>query len=280
MFTLNCNGRLLTLQRPAIMGIINVNEDSFFAGSRKPDPVTVVQAASRMLESGATFVDLGGQSTHPKSPRVSAAEETARVVPAVQAILESHPQAIISVDTYFSEVAGAAVQAGALLVNDISAGELDPNMLSTVASLNVPYIAMHMRGNPNTMATMTDYEDVFLSVFDYFVQKADACNAAGIKDIILDPGFGFAKTQDQNYYLLSRLQAFSILEKPILVGVSRKSMIYRFLGITADEAMNASTVLHTYALAHGAQILRVHDVGQAMEVVRLLDKLGQPPAQA
>ncbi|UAY53762.1 dihydropteroate synthase [Arachidicoccus terrestris] len=275
MFTLNCKGRLLTLQKPAIMGIINVNQDSFFAGSREADPSAVAETASRMLEAGAAYIDLGGQSTHPKSPRIGAAAEMNRVVPAIKAILERHPDAVISVDTYFSEVAGAAVQAGALMVNDISAGNLDTNMLSTVGELEVPYIAMHMRGNPNTMSTLTDYEDVVLSVFDYFVTKAEACKEAGIKDIILDPGFGFAKTQVQNYNLLSRLDAFKVLEKPILVGVSRKSMIYKFLGITADEALNASTVLHTYALERGAHILRVHDVEAAIEAVRLLAMLDE-----
>lgn len=278
MFTLNCKGRLLTLQKPAIMGIINVNDDSFYAGSRKPAGSAAAETAVRMLEAGATYIDIGGQSTHPKSPRVSAQEETNRVVAAIYAILEQAPGALISVDTYYSEVAGAAIEAGALLVNDISGGQLDPNMLSAVAALNVPYIAMHMRGNPNTMAGLTDYEDVFLSVFDYFVEKVAACQAAGIKDIILDPGFGFAKNQRQNYYLLSRLQEFAVLERPVLVGVSRKSMIYKFLGITADEALNATTVLHTYALERGAHILRVHDVAEAKEVIQLLEILDKAPA--
>lgn len=273
MHTLSCKGRLLTLNKPAIMGIINVNDDSFFEGSRKRVPEAAVPAATAMLEAGATFLDIGGQSTHPKSPRISPGEEIKRVVPVVKAILEKHPDALISIDTYFSEVAAATVEAGALLINDISAGELDPNMLSTVADLEVPYIAMHMRGTPNTMTRLTNYDDVFLSVLDYFIEKAAACSNAGIKDLILDPGFGFAKTQAQNYYLLSRLEEFSILEKPILVGVSRKSMIYKLLGITAEEALNASTVLHTYALERGVHILRVHDVKAAMEAVRLLDML-------
>lgn len=273
MFTLNCKGRLLTLQKPAVMGIINVNEDSFYAGSRKPASSAVAETAVRMLEAGATFIDIGGQSTHPQSPRVSAAEEISRVVAAIYAILGKEPDALISIDTYYSEVAGAAIAAGARLVNDISGGQLDPNMLSAVGALNVPYIAMHMRGNPNTMAALTDYDDVFLSVFDYFVEKVAACQRAGIKDIILDPGFGFAKNQQQNYYLLSRLQEFAVLQRPMLVGVSRKSMIYKFLGITPDQALNATTVLHTYALERGAHILRVHDVAEARQAIQLLEIL-------
>ena len=277
MFTLNCNGRLLTLNKPTVMGIINVNEDSFYVESRKTDKISVVKAASVMLEAGAKIIDLGGQSTHPKSPRVSPQDEKIRVVTAIQDILAQYPETIISVDTYYSDVAGAAVEAGACIVNDISAGELDKNMLSTVGSLNVPYIAMHMRGDPNTMTGLTDYEDVFLSVFDFFIKKIEACQAAGIKDIILDPGFGFAKNLRQNYYLLSRLQEFLVLEKPLLVGVSRKSMIYKSLGITPEASLNATTVLHTYALERGAQILRVHDVAEAVEVVRLLTLLKNNP---
>ena len=255
------------------MGIINVNEDSFYQGSRKTDLETIVQTATQMLADGADYLDIGGQSTHPKSPRVEASEEINRVVPAIRAILKAHPSVVISVDTYFSEVAAASVEAGALMINDISAGELDTNMLSTVAALEVPYIAMHMRGNPNTMSQYTDYKDVVLSVFDYFKEKLAACTAHGIKDVILDPGFGFAKTVEQNYRLLSRIQDFSILEHPLLVGVSRKSMIYKPLAITPEASLAATTVLHTYALERGAHILRVHDVKQAAEAVQLLEML-------
>ncbi|QEC71825.1 dihydropteroate synthase [Arachidicoccus ginsenosidivorans] len=275
MFTLNCKGRLLTLTKPIVMGIINVNDDSFYGGSRQIDPASVVGAAEAMLTEGASCIDIGGQSTHPKSPRISANEEAARVIPAIKALLKRFPEAVISIDTYYSEVAAAAVEAGALLVNDISAGGLDSNMFSTVSALEVPYIAMHMRGNPNTMASLTDYQDVVTSVFDYFVEKIGAIKEAGIKDLIIDPGFGFAKTEAQNYQLLARLSEFKLFDLPILVGVSRKSMIYKFLGISAEEALNGTTVLNTWALSHGADILRVHDVKAAMEAIRLMDLLDQ-----
>ena len=275
MFTLNCKGRLLTLTKPMVMGIINVNEDSFYGGSRQIDPTSVVRAAEIMLAEGASYIDIGGQSTHPKSPRISANEETTRVVPAITALLERFPETVISIDTYYSEVAAAAVEAGALLVNDISAGGLDPNMFSTVSALEVPYIAMHMRGNPNTMASLTAYQDVVTSVFDYFVEKIGSAKQAGIKDLIIDPGFGFAKTEAQNYQLLARLSEFKLFNLPILVGLSRKSMIYKLLGISADEALNGTTVLNTWALSHGADVLRVHDVKAAMEAIRLMDMLNQ-----
>jgi len=275
MFTLNCKGRLLTLTKPEIMGVINVNDASFYSESRQTDPSAVVAKAAAMLEEGAGFIDIGGQSTHPKSPRISAKEEAARVVPAIEAILESFPHTIISIDTYYSEVAAAAVAAGALIVNDISAGGLDPDMFSTVSALEVPYIAMHMRGNPNTMSQLTDYQDVVSSVFAYFVDKINGVREAGIKDLIIDPGFGFAKTQEQNYRLLARLSEFKLFKLPILVGVSRKSMIYKLLGITADQALNGTTVLNSWAITQGANILRVHDVKAAMEAVRLMDMLYQ-----
>lgn len=273
MYTLNCKGRLLTLDRPSVMGVINVNEDSFYAGSRKTDIKAIQKAAGQMLGEGASFLDIGGQSTHPKSPRVSAKEEAERILPAINAILASYPEAVISIDTYFSEVAAQAVEAGALIVNDISAGELDSNMLSTVATLQTPYIAMHMRGTPNTMATLTDYEDVTVAVLDYFMEKIGRAREAGIVDLILDPGFGFAKTRAQNYTLLSHLRDFALLGYPILVGVSRKSMIYKYLGVTPEESLNGTTVLNTYALERGANILRVHDVKAAMEAIRLLTLL-------
>ncbi|HTN36254.1 MAG TPA: dihydropteroate synthase [Arachidicoccus sp.] len=273
MFTLNCKGRLLSLGSPVVMGIINVNENSFYEDSRKITLPAVVKTAGEMLAAGAGILDLGGQSTHPKSPEVSAAKEQNRVIPAIEAILTKYPEAILSIDTYFSSVAEAAVKAGALIVNDISAGRIDPEMLAAVATLGVPYVAMHMQGTPATMQSHLQYEDVFISVMDYFIERLASCEKAGIKDIVIDPGFGFSKNQQQNYQLLSRLQDFTLLGRPILVGVSRKSMIYKALGLTAGEALNGSTVLHTFALQHGADILRVHDVQAAVEAIKLLNLL-------
>jgi dihydropteroate synthase len=273
MYTLNGKGRLLTLDKPSIMGIINVNEDSFYAGSRQIDTTAVQKKAGEMLGDGARFIDIGGQSTHPRSPRITPETEIARVVPAIMAILEAFPGTVISIDTYYSEVAAKAVQAGALMVNDISSGSLDSNMLSTVAALEVPYIAMHMRGNPNTMSRLTDYQDVTQAVLDFFTEKIESVTRAGIRDLIIDPGFGFAKTLEQNYQLLSQLESLQIFDLPVLAGVSRKSMIYQALNITAEDALNGTTVLNTYAIQKGANILRVHDVRAAQEVISLLNRL-------
>jgi len=279
MYTLNCKGRLLTLDKPSVMGIINVNTDSFYANSRQMNKDAIQQKAAQMLDEGARYIDIGGQSTHPQSPRVSPAEEISRVVPAIEVILAAFPDTIVSIDTYYSEVAAAAVQAGALIVNDISSGALDSNMLSTVADLEVPYIAMHMRGNPNTMAGLTDYEDVTQAVLDYFTEKIARFVSAGIKDLIIDPGFGFAKSLDQNYQLLSQLEYLHIFDRPVLVGLSRKSMIYKALNIRAEDALTGTTALNTYALQKGAHILRVHDVKAAVEVTALMGKLGTATAQ-
>lgn len=275
MYTLNCKGTLLSLETPIIMGIINVNNQSFFEGSRKTTKSQVLQTAAQMLEEGAAILDLGGQSTHPRSPEFSSEEEGERVIPVIEALIREFPEAILSVDTYYSEVARRAVEAGAKMVNDISAGMLDPKMLETVGRLNVPYVAMHMRGSPSSMQQSTQYVDLVGEVIAYFAQRVDKCHQAGIKDVIIDPGFGFAKTQAQNYQLLARLQELTLLGRPVMVGVSRKSMIYRALGVTAAEALNGSTVLQAFSLQNSADILRVHDVKEAMQTIQLLSLLKQ-----
>jgi dihydropteroate synthase len=269
MYTLNCKGRLLQLDEPKVMGIINVTPDSFFAGSRVMDVSAVLQQAQKMLYEGATFIDVGGLSTRPGSLPVEPSEEIQRVVPAINAIINAFPEAIISIDTYRSSVAKEAVSAGALIVNDVSAGNLDEAMLDTVAALGVPFIATHMKGNPENMQTLAHYEDVAREVLDYLILKIEACKKAGINDVIVDPGFGFAKTIEHNFELLQKLEVFKILERPLLFGISRKSTIYKTLDLTNNEALNGTTVLNTIALMKGATILRVHDVKEAVEAVKL-----------
>ena len=268
--TWNCGGRLKIVDKPLIMGIINVTPDSFFDGNATLTTEDFVQKAKQMIEDGADILDIGGQSTRPGSDRIAADEEIKRVLPVLEAIKRNFPDILISIDTYHSAVAAAAVAAGAAIVNDISAGEMDSQMMTTVAGLQVPYILMHLRGTPETMQTMTNYDNLVLNITDYFTVKIDACRKAGIKDIILDPGFGFAKTIAQNFELLKKLDLFNFYGLPILVGLSRKSTIYKSLDITPAEALNGTTVMNTIALLNGANILRVHDVKEAKEVVSLL----------
>ncbi|NML23972.1 dihydropteroate synthase [Pseudoflavitalea sp. G-6-1-2] len=270
MFTLNCSGRILVVEKPVVMGIINVTPDSFYSDSRMAGDAVVMQAEC-MLQQGATILDIGGQSTRPGSERVSVQEETDRVVPAIENILRSFPGTVISIDTYQSAVAVAAVRAGAGIVNDISSGDMDQQMLPTVAGLRVPYICMHMQGNPNTMQQQPAYEDVTREVLDYFIRKMEDCRKAGIHDVILDPGIGFGKTTAHNFELIRNLDVFSKLGKPVLLGVSRKSVIWRSLDITPEEALNGTTVLNTMGLMNGAAILRVHDVKEAVEAVKLFE---------
>jgi dihydropteroate synthase len=270
MYTLNCKGKLLIIDKPLVMGIINATPDSFFEGHLQKNINEIVDLAGSMLQAGAAIIDIGGQSTRPGSERISADEEIQRVVPVIKAIIYAHPTAIISIDTYHSEVAKAAVNAGACIVNDVSSGELDKEMIATVATLKVPYICMHMQGTPATMQQNPLYTDVTKEVLDFFIKKVADCREAGILDIIIDPGFGFGKTQAHNFTLLRQLGILKMLELPILVGVSRKGMVYKNLQITATEALNGSTVLHTIALMNGANIIRVHDVKEAREVVTLL----------
>lgn len=272
MFTLNCKGRLLVIDQPVVMGIINVTPDSFYSGSRKLLLDDILRQAEKMLSEGATVIDIGGQSTRPGSEQISIKEELLRVTPAIKAIINRFPESFISVDTYYSEVATEAVKAGASLVNDISSGTLDENMIQVVASLQVPYIAMHMKGTPNTMQQYAQYEDVTLEVLDFFIKKTEECRKAGIKDVIVDLGFGFAKTISHNFTLLKNLSIFKILHKPLLVGLSRKATVYKTLGILPEEALNGTTVLNTIGLQNGANILRVHDVKEAVEAVNLIRK--------
>lgn len=272
MFSLNCKGKLLVIDKPLVMGIINVTPDSFYEGSRQQDVNTILAQATKMINEGADIIDLGGQSTRPGSERISIKEELQRVLPAIEIILKHFPETIISIDTYQSAVAKETVQAGAAIINDISAGNLDNDMIATVAKMQVPYICMHMKGVPQDMQQQPTYENVTREVLDFFIQKTDECLRAGIHDVIVDPGFGFGKTISHNFTLLKELPAFRMLDKPIMAGLSRKSTIYKTLGVTAEEALNGTTVLNTLAVQNGANILRVHDVKEAKQVVTLLSR--------
>lgn len=269
MFTLNCKGRLLNIDTPIVMGILNINEDSFYSGNRYTAGHQLVQRANQMIADGAAILDIGGQSTRPGSARISADEELSRVIPAIEAIHQSLPEVIISVDTFYARVAREAVRAGASIVNDISAGLLDEDLIDTVASLGVPYILMHMQGIPQTMQTDPRYEDVCREVLDFLIQRIAILKSKGIKDIIIDPGFGFGKTVAHNFALLKNLGMFQIMDLPLLMGISRKGFVYRTLDIEAEQALNGTTVLNTVGLLNGARILRVHDVKEAAEAIRL-----------
>ncbi len=268
MFTLNCCGNLLTIDSPIIMGIINATPDSFYKGNIKDD---ILGLAAQMLADGATILDIGGQSTKPNSTLHSAKEEMDRVLPFIKKIHTTFPDALISVDTFYSEVAKAAVDVGATIINDISAGNMEKEMLKTVAQLNTPYVCMHMQGTPATMQQNPFYENSTKEVLDFFIQKLKECKNAGVKDVVIDPGFGFGKTIDHNYTLLKNLSIFSMLDSPILVGLSRKSMVYKPLHTTANEALNGTTALNMIALLNGASILRVHDVKEAKETIDLFN---------
>ncbi len=264
---------MVDFSSPKVMGIVNVTPDSFFAGSRQEETVAQLKQVEKMLSEGADFIDVGGYSSRPSAADVPLEEELNRVIPAIQAITKEFPSAILSVDTFRASVADRALDAGAALVNDISAGELDIEMVSTVARWRVPYIAMHMRGNPQTMASQTNYENLLKDIVFYFQQRLLLYADAGIHDVIIDPGFGFAKTVEQNFELLNHLNYLRILERPVLAGLSRKSMIWRTLNTTSDHALNGTTALHAVALLKGASILRVHDVKEAVETIKLLNKL-------
>lgn len=268
--TINLRGRLLDLTTPKIMGVLNVTPDSFFDGGKYVSDSAIVAQVEKMISEGADFIDVGGYSSRAGAEDVPQQEETKRITRAIDLIVKRFPDALISVDTFRSDVAHAAVNEGASLVNDISAGQLDPKMFATVARLNVPYIAMHMRGTPKNMGEHTSYENLVRQIVDFFHQKLKALNDLGVRDVIVDPGFGFSKSVPQNYELLGRLDYFTILERPIMVGLSRKSMIWKTLEIIPDDALNGTTSLNTIALLHGASILRVHDVKQAAEVVKLV----------
>jgi dihydropteroate synthase len=269
MLTLNAKGRLMTTGRPLIMGIINRTPDSFYAGSRVTDDTLLLQQAEKMIGEGADILDIGGQSTRPHAELLGEEEELRRVVDSIAELHRRWPEVPLSVDTWYARVAREAVAAGAAMVNDVSGGTLDPEMLPAVGRLHVPYACMHMKGTPASMQREAVYEDVVREVLDFFIRQIEACRLAGIHDIILDPGFGFAKTSAHNFQLLRHLSLFRVTGKPILLGVSRKSTIYRTLGITPEEALNGTTVLHTIGLLNGADILRVHDVKEAREAILL-----------
>lgn len=251
------------------MGIINITPDSFFEGSRKQGVDEALQQAAKMLEEGAAFLDLGAYSTRPGADDISVQQETGRLLPVLEAVVSRFPEAVISVDTFRSRVAEAAVNAGAHIINDISGGQSDADMFATVARLQVPYILMHTKGTPQTMQQQANYDDVFAEVYDYFAEKYHLLKKLGVHDVIIDPGFGFAKKPEHSYKLMARLEDFNILQLPLMVGISRKRMIYGELGTTPDKALNGTTVLNTIALMKGASILRVHDVKEAVEAVKV-----------
>ena len=273
--TLNSRGKLLLLNEPWVMGILNITPNSFFPQSRidKDKPNIALERAREMIEAGAKILDVGGYSSRPGAEEVTEEEESLRVVPVIEKIKKEFPEVLISVDTFRSSVARASVEAGADIVNDISGGELDPEMISVVGQLQVPYICMHMRGTPQTMNRLTTYDNLENDILAYFNEKLISCRKAGIKDVIIDPGLGFSKTLAQNYRILKNLSYFNTINAPILIGLSRKSMIYKLLGITQEEALNGTTALNMVALMNGAKILRVHDVKEAVESVKLFKQL-------
>jgi dihydropteroate synthase len=271
--TINCLGKLIDLSLPKVMGIINVTPDSFYNGGKTFSEKEILKQAEKMISEGVTFLDIGGYSTRPGADEISENEELRRVVEAIKAILKNFPKTLISVDTFKSEVAKKAVEAGAAMINDVSGGTLDTEMYKTVAKLKVPYILMHMRGTPKTMTKLTDYKNVTTEVLKNLSEKIALARAEGISDIIADPGFGFAKTREQSFELLNNLELFKSLDVPVLVGVSRKSMIYKTLETSAENALNGTTSLNTIALLKGALILRVHDVNEAVECVKLFTSL-------
>lgn len=269
MFTLNCKGHLLAINEPVVMGILNITPDSFYENSRLNNADSLLRKAEQMIADGATILDIGGQSTRPNSERVSEEEELKRVIPAIETIQKNFPGQIISVDTFYSRVAKEAVAAGASIINDVSAGTIDNELLFTVAQLNVPYVLMHMLGNPQTMQQAPEYKNVILEVFDFLSFKIKELHQLGIHDVIIDPGFGFGKTIAHNFELLRNLPVFRLLQLPLLLGISRKATIYKTLGITADESLNGTTALNTIGLMQGAHILRVHDVKEARQSITL-----------
>ncbi|WP_108821181.1 dihydropteroate synthase [Dysgonomonas sp. Marseille-P4361] len=272
--TINIKGQLLDLSYPLVMGILNVTPDSFYSGSRKETEEDIITRVREILNQGGTIIDIGAQSTRPTSTLLTADEEIERLKFALPIINREFPDAILSIDTFYSRVVRFCVEEhGVAIINDISGGELDKDMFKTVAELNVPYILMHMRGTPQTMKDLTDYDNLIQDIFYYFSQKIAELRLLGVNDIILDPGFGFSKTLDQNYELMASLRGFSIFDMPLLVGVSRKRMIANLLGTTPAESLNGTTVLNTFAIENGANILRVHDVREAVEAVKIVKKL-------
>ncbi|MEM8908691.1 MAG: dihydropteroate synthase [Bacteroidota bacterium] len=275
--TLNCKGQLLDIRRPCVMGILNVTPDSFFDGGRYLQAHTILQQIEKMKRAGASIIDIGGMSSRPGASLISEAEELSRVLPVIEQIQQHFPDTILSVDTFRAKVAKESVAAGASMINDISAGRLDEELLATIAQLDVPYILMHMQGQPQTMQDQPQYENVVVEVLDFFIEKVGKLKTLGLEDIILDVGFGFGKSIDHNYELLKNLGGFRILDLPIMAGLSRKSMIFKVLQTTAEKALNGTTALHMVALQNGAKILRAHDVEEAMQTIQLWETLERQP---
>ncbi len=271
--TINCKGNLIDLSTPKVMGVLNLTPDSFYDGGKYKNESDILSQVYIMLKSGATFVDIGAYSSRPNATHIEEAEELKRLLPIISLIIKEFPEILISIDTFRSQVAKHGIEAGAALINDISAGKLDENMLPTIAKLKVPYIMMHMKGTPQTMQQQTDYKNLMKDILFYFSERIAKAHALGIIDVIIDPGFGFAKTTEQNFELLKHLELLKSLDKAILTGLSRKSMIYKTLKNAPKDALNGTTVLNTVALQKGASILRVHDVKEAMECVTLLNQL-------
>ncbi|MDN3596788.1 dihydropteroate synthase [Zunongwangia endophytica] len=268
--TINCKGKLIDLSTPKVMGILNTTPDSFFENSRTQNETELLRKAEIMLRQGATFIDIGGYSSRPDANDVSETEELQRVIPAIEVLIKHFPEILISVDTFRSKVAAEAIESGAAIINDIAAGNLDDKMMHVIAQYQVPYIMMHMRGTPKTMKQLTDYEDLVTDITFYFSEKIKQARALEINDLILDPGFGFAKTIDQNFELLKKSDLFTPFDLPLLIGISRKTMIHKTLDIQPTEALNGTSILNTLALTKGASILRVHDVKEAMECIKLV----------
>lgn len=270
-FSLNCKGKLISLNKPLVMGILNTTPDSFYDGGKYTNIDTAIARVEQILSEGGSIVDIGGYSSRPGAGIVSIDEEIKRVVPVIKKIIEKFPETIISIDTFRAKVALEAINAGATIINDISAGDDDPDMITLASNQKVPYIAMHKKGTPQNMQLNPKYEDVTVEVLDYFINKKKVLQNAGIIDIIVDPGFGFGKTTNHNFELLNNISAFKMLECPIMVGVSRKTLIYDTLKISKEESLNGTSVLNTFALINGADILRVHDVKPAVEVIKLIE---------
>lgn len=273
IMTINCKGQLIDLSTPKVMGILNLTPDSFYDGGKYKDESSVLKHVEKMIDEGAIFIDVGAYSSRPNAEDISESEELWRILPIIEMIVKEFPDALISIDTFRSTIAKNCIEAGACIINDISAGKLDDKMFQTVASLHVPYIMMHMKGTPKTMQKLANYNNLFKEILFYFSERIAAARTLGIVDLIVDPGFGFAKTIDQNYELLNHLELFKILELPLLAGLSRKSMVYKPLNLSSKEALNGTTILNTIALQKGAAILRVHDVKEAVECVKLINCL-------
>ncbi|MGQ7944569.1 dihydropteroate synthase [Flavobacterium sp. WC2509] len=270
---MNCKGQLIDLSTPKVMGILNITPNSFFDGGKYKNENELLERAGKMLNEGATFIDVGAYSSKPNAEFVSEEEEISRIIPVVNLLQKHFPDIILSIDTFRAGVAKVCVENGAAIINDISAGKLDEKMLETIAKFQVPYIMMHMKGTPQTMQTFTQYDDIIKEMLFYFSERVAAVRALGINDVLVDPGFGFAKTLEQNFEVMQKLELFQMLELPLLIGISRKSMIYKTLDTNAEKALNGTTFLNTIALTKGAKILRVHDVKEAVECVRLFNKL-------